>query len=485
MKILKILVGGVLLLSAVLIFNALALQPAPQAPAAQDLMAVDESAAAQRLAGALRIATVTHNERDRVDWSRWPLLHDHLARAYPGVHRGLTRETVSDYSLLYTWAGSDANAKPILLLAHQDVVPIEPGTEDSWKQPPFAGVISDGFVWGRGALDDKASLSAQLEAVELLLAQGFQPKRTVYFAFGHDEEIGGQQGAVKLAELLAVRGVMAEFSLDEGGVLTQGVIAGVSKPVAGVATAEKGYVSYRLIARDEGGHSSRPPKTSAIGRLARAVAQLEKNQRPARLAPPVDDMLLRLAPEFPFARRLALANLWLFRPLVARQMADGRITNALVRTTTAPTLFNAGIKDNVLPTEASAVVNFRVLPGESVAGVEAHLRQVIDDAQIEVAPLDFSSEPSPVADPTTPAFRALERTVNQMFPEAIVTTGLVIGATDNRHYGAVREARYNFLPVIITEEDLTRVHGANERIATSDYARMIRFYVQLLRNTAG
>jgi carboxypeptidase PM20D1 len=473
------------LLAAVLIFNTLALKPAPQAPAVQDLAAVDESAAAERLALALRVATVTHNERDRVDWSRWPVFHQHLARTYPGVHRELTRETVSNYSLLYTWPGSDPAAKPILLLAHQDVVPIEPGTEGTWEQPPFAGVINNGFIWGRGALDDKASLTAQLEAVELLLAQNFKPRRTVYFAFGHDEEIGGQEGAVKIAELLQSRGVKAEFSLDEGGALTQGVIAGISRPVATVATAEKGYVSFRLISRDAGGHSSRPPKTTAIGRLAQAVARLEQQQRPVRLAAPVDEMLLRLAPELPFSRRLALANLWLFKPLVARQMAGSPITNALVRTTTAPTMLNAGIKDNVLPVEASAVVNFRVLPGESVASVEAHLRKVMDNAQIEVAPLDFASEPSPVADPATPAFLALERTVNEVFPEAIVTTGLVIGATDNRHYGAVREARYNFLPVIITEGDLARVHGANERIAVDGYARMVRFYVQLLRNTAG
>ena len=484
MKILKVLGGGILLLAVVLVINTLRVQPTSQAPAAQNLAEVDETAAAQRLAGALRIPTVTINEAEKVDWSRWPVLHEYLSTSFPAVHRELKREIVNQYSLLYTWEGPDPNAPPILLLAHQDVVPIEPGTEKSWAHAPFDGVVAEGIVWGRGALDDKSSLLAQLEAVELLLAQNFKPARTIYFAFGHDEEIGGRQGAVKIAELLQSRGVQAEFSLDEGGVLAQGVMPGIQRPVATIATAEKGYVSFKLTARDAGGHSSRPPKITAIGRLARAVARLEKKQRPVRLAPPVDEMLQRLAGELPWAQRLAIANLWLLRPLVARQMAQGQVTNALVRTTTAPTMFNAGVKDNVLPVVATAVVNFRVLPGETIAGLEAHVRAAIDDAAIELAPLDFSSEPSPVADSATPAYAMLEKTVNEVFPEAIVTTGLVIGATDNRHYGAVRRARYNFLPVTITAEDLARVHGANERIAVKDHARAVRFYVQLLRNTA-
>ena len=485
MKILKILIGGISLLATVLVINAQRVQPASQAPVAQDLVRVDPSAAAERLAGALRIPTVTVNETEKVDWSRWPALHAYLARTFPGVHKSLRRETVNQYSLLYTWEGADPKAKPILLLAHQDVVPIEPGTEASWTHSPFAGDIADGFIWGRGALDDKSSLLAQLEAVELLLAQGFKPARTIYFAFGQDEEISGRQGAVKLAELLKSRGVRAEFSLDEGGVLTRGVIPGVAKAVAGIATAEKGYLSLKMVARDAGGHSSRPPPVTAIGRLSRAVARLEQHQRPVRLAAPVDSMLERLAPEFSFGRRLAIANLWLLRPLVARQMAQSPITNALVRTTTAPTLFNAGIKDNVLPAEASAVVNFRILPGDSIASVEAQVRELIDDPAIELSRLDFSSEPSPVADPSTPAFAMLEKTVNEVFPDAVVTTGLVIGATDNRHYGAVRDARYNFLPVTITEEDLSRVHGTNERIGVADYSRMIQFYARLLHNAAG
>lgn len=485
MRLIRILAAVLAVLAAVLAYNTLRVggrsQPVPEI----ELPAIDAGAAAERLAGALRIPTVTVNEPGRADWTPWPRLHEHLAASFPAVHRALQRELVGGYSLLYTWTGADPALPPVLLLAHQDVVPIEPGTESAWEQPPFGGNIADGYVWGRGALDDKASLMAQLEAVEWLLGQGFAPSRTVLFAFGHDEEIGGLQGAAAVAQLLESRGLRAEFSLDEGGALTRGVFAGVDRPVAMVATAEKGYVSFRLTARDAGGHSSRPPPVTAVGRLARAVARLEAKGFPPRLVAPVDTMLERLAPDLPLAQRLAVANLWLTRPLVARQLAAGGLTGPLVRTTTAPTQLSAGIKDNVLPTEAHAVVNFRVLPGDSIATVWAHIEQTVADGQIEVAVLDFASEPSPVADPETAAFRLLSGSVREVFPEALVVPGLVIGATDNRHYAAVAAARYNFLPVEITADDLARIHGANERIGVEAYRRAVQFYIQFLCKAAG
>lgn len=457
---------------------------APVAPAAQ-LIAVDADAAAQRLAGALRIPTVTHSARADVDWSQWPKLHGYLATAFPRVHAQLARETVAQHSLLFRWDGTDAAAAPILLLAHEDVVPVEPGTEGSWEHPPFAGEIADGYIWGRGALDDKSGVLGQLEAVELLLAEGFKPRRTIYLAFGHDEEIGGEQGARAIAALLAQRGVHCEFSLDEGGTVTEGIVGGVDRPVASIMTAEKGYLSLKLTAHDGGGHSSRPPPISAIGRVARAVARLQDQPLPAQLQPPVTEMLDRLAPAMAFGLRLAVTNRWLFGALVERKMTSNATTSALVRTTTAPTIFHAGMKDNVLPVEAEATVNFRILPGDSIASVTEQVARIVDDADIELTPYDFASEPSTISASDTPAYAALARAAQSVFPDAVVAPGLVIGATDSRHYSAVRDYRYNFLPVTLTAPDLNRVHGANERIGVTDYVRAVQFYAQALRETAG
>jgi len=445
---------------------------------------LDGDGAVARLAEALRIPTLSHTDRARNDPAALDAFAAHLQRSFPRVHRALQREPVGR-SLLYTWAGQDPAATPLLLLAHMDVVPIEPGTENQWTHPPFGGVVADGHIWGRGARDDKSSVLALLESAEWLLAQDFQPPRTVYFAFGHDEEIGGEEGAKQVAALLKSRGVRADL-LDEGGAVFQGLVPGVQRPVAAIMAAEKGYFTVRLTTRAEGGHSSRPPPVTAVGRLARAVSRVQQNPFPTRLERPVTDMFDRLAPEMSFGARLVLVNRWLFGPLIRRGLANSQTTNALVRTTTAPTVFHAGIKDNVLPSEAYALVNFRLLPGDTMEGVLGHLRQVIADDGVELREDGgFGNEASALSPIDNSAFQLLERTAREIFPDAVVSTGLVTGATDARNYAEVYLTRYNFSPALLTAEDLPTIHGTNERIAVENYLRMIRFYVQLLRHSGG
>jgi len=446
---------------------------------------VDAEALAAHLAAAVRIATVSPTP-DAPNDAAFDALAALLKTQYPQTHARLTPETVGAHGLLYRWGGADPKLPPILMLAHQDVVPVEPAALSRWQHPPFSGDIADGYVWGRGTLDDKGSLIAQLEAVEALLAEGYAPRRTVYFAFGFDEEIGGVDGAQKIAALLKSRGVRALYGVDEGGAVTRGMIGGVDAPVASIMTAEKGYVSFDLHVKGVGGHSSMPPPVTAIGRLARAVARLEAQQMPARLTPPVAGMLDTLAPALPFAEKLAVANRWLFAPLLLREFARAPVTNALIRTTTAPTLFNAGVKDNVLPGDAQAVVNFRLLPGDTIADVRRHIVEIIDDPGVEVQSEDaFADEASPAGRADGPGFAALRRSIEQTDADAIVVPGLVVGATDLRHYADVIDARYNFVPGLLQAEDLERIHGVDERVSVGEFANMVRFYRQFLKNATG
>ncbi len=476
--------AALLLLAAVLSVNVLRLPAASPPPARVILPEIAAAPAAQRLAGALRIPTISFEDPKRINYASFDALAAYLARQFPRAHRTLTREQINRYSLLYTWPGSDPKAKPILLLAHLDVVPIE--SEARWQQPPFGGVVKDGVIWGRGALDDKASVVGWLEAAEILLTRGFKPARTIYFAFGHDEEIGGSGGAKAIAEVLRQRGVRVEFLLDEGGLLLRGMYAGVARPVASLMLAEKGYATFHLTARAKAGHSSVPPPDTAVGKLARAVARLEAHPLPQRLAPPVTDMLERLAPEMDGLNRVFIANRWLTEPLLLRRFARKQATNAMTRTTTAPTMFNAGVKENILPGEARAVVNFRLLPGDTLAELTEHIRETIDDETIEfVQSSHFGGEASPVSEINAPAFRLIERTLGEVFPEAAVAPGLVLGATDARHYLGVYENRYNSLPLPVTPEDISRFHGMDERIEVADYLRLLQFYIRLLENAAG
>ena len=455
-------------------------QAVPSAPAA-----AVPGGAAERLAGAVRIATISPENPADFEPAPFQALHAYLAAQFPRVHSQLRRETVGTHSLLYTWQGSDTSLKPILLIGHLDVVPIEPGTEIKWQESPFSGRIADGFVWGRGTLDNKLSVLGTMEAVEMLLAEGFRPIRTVYLAYGHDEELGGLRGAREIAALLKRRGVQLEMVLDEGGVIGEGLFQGIDAPSALVGIAEKGFVSLELSTRTAGGHSSLPPPQSAIGILSAAIARLEESQMPARLHGPTRQLFDRIGPLFPLPQRAVFANLWLTRPLVMRKLDDSATTNAMVRTTTAATIFQAGTKDNVLASSARAVINFRILPGDSIEGVAAHVRRVIDDRRITVSRVGaFFAEPSPISSASSESFRMLESAIRSVAPGTIVAPYLVVVVTDARHYGEVTSNVFRFMPIQLTSQDLARIHGTNERISVRGYERAIRIYRQLILNAS-
>ncbi|WP_280486884.1 M20/M25/M40 family metallo-hydrolase [Nocardia farcinica] len=444
-----------------------------------DLAPVDD-ATAERLAGALRCATVS-GTGERADDSadgEFVRLAAHLEACFPRVHAELELERFG-HSRLYRWPGVEPERVSAILLAHQDVVP----AGDGWTHPPFAGVVDDGFIWGRGAIDDKSRVLAILEAVEAALAAGVRPRHTVYLAFGHDEEVFGDAGAVLMARRLRDAGVRAELLLDEGGVITEGVADGVSTPVASIMVGEKGYATVRLSVRETGGHSSMPGRQTAVGRIARAVARVQDRPFPLRLTPVIADMLARLRTVMPPARRMLLGAAGVAGPVITRVMAARPQTEALVRTTTAPTVIRGGVKANVLPQHAEALVNFRILPGDSVDGVLAHCRRVIRDRGVMVELVGMASEPSRTERPG-PAFDLVARLARQVVPGVAVTSGLVPGATDSRHYDGLAATRCNFAPIVLSEADLATIHGTDERISRVNYARLIEFNRRLIGELA-
>jgi len=455
----------------------LAVQPVPPAP-------VDAAAAAQRLAGAVALRTVSSLSDPAANSEAFVALREHLRTSFPRLHASLGLELINGGSLLYTWKGSDAQAKPMALLAHQDVVPIAPGTEAAWQAEPFSGAIRDGFVWGRGAWDNKSNLLAQMEAVEALLAAGFTPSRTVYLVAGHDEEVGGLRGARQVVQTLKARGVRLGFVLDEGLVVTEGILAGLDRPAALIGLAEKGYGTFHLSLDTAPGHSSMPPPKTAIGMMSAALASLESHPRPASIGGVAAQMFDTLAPEMQGINRVFLSNLWLFRPLVQAQLEKSGSSNAMLRTTTALTVVQAGNKDNVLPGHAEATVNFRLLPGDSLEQVQAHIHRNVANQAISVKGQEGNAEPSAVSPVDTPDYQAINRSVREVFPGTIVAPGLMLAATDARHFGGISDAVYRFSPVRAREADLARFHGTNERVAIANYVEMIQFYQRLLRNAA-
>ena len=439
----------------------------------------------EHLAAAVRIPTISNEDRSRIDPAPFTAFPAFLESSYQLVHEHLAREVVAGHSLLYKWEGADPDAPAVLLMGHMDVVEIEPGTESAWPHPPFAAERDEEFLWGRGTLDDKCSVIAIFEAVEGLLAEGFRPDVTLYLAIGHDEEIGGGQGAAAVAALLGFRQVHLDFVLDEGGAVVSSLLPGITRPVALVGIGEKGYLNRELIAEGPGGHSSVPPAHTAVGALAAAVARLEANRLPARLDSQAG-FLAALGPVLGGLNGLVLRHADRARRLVERRLAATPPGNALIRTTTAVTMIEGGVKPNVLPQSARAVANFRVIPGDTVAGVLAHVQQVVGEGvTVRQLPGGFSAEPSPLSSTGSEAYRVVVETIGEAFPDAAVAPWIVMGATDARHYIPIAADVYRFSPFRLTPADMSRMHGTGERLRLSDADGALAFYRALVQKACG
>jgi carboxypeptidase PM20D1 len=488
-KILTRLVAFAVLVFAILVVNTVRLaRSAAPMDVTPVTVAVDSAGAIARLSKAITFATISYEEGTQApDSAAFRALHEHLRTSFPLVHAAMTRETVAGLSLLYTWPGSDSSLAPVVLMGHLDVVPVIPGTEGKWTQAPFGGQVADGYVWGRGTLDDKVSVLSTLEGAENAIRGGFKPRRTIYLAFGHDEEVGGS-GARALKAELQKRGIKGPaLVVDEGGAIVPGSMFGAEGTIALVGASEKGFLSLQLNVQGAGGHSSTPPAHTAIGRLATAITKLEAAPFPLVLDGPTREMLERLRGGMGLGARVALSNLWLLGPVVANGIAAKPAGAAMLRTTTAVTIVGGGVKTNVLPIEARATVNFRIRPGETIASVTERVAQIIGDTTVKIAPVGFKTEPSAVSDPRGAGFRAIEKSLREVFPAPKLTVApyLVVGGTDARNWSDLSNQTFRFLAAPMEADALTRVHGTNERVALGSYITAVRFFERLIRNTDG
>ncbi|HPS81173.1 MAG TPA: M20/M25/M40 family metallo-hydrolase, partial [Candidatus Limiplasma sp.] len=406
-----------------------------------------------------------------------------LEQQFPLVHLRCEKTVIHGYSLLYRWPGipSCPGQKPILITAHMDVVPVEPGTESAWQQPPFSGNLANGAVWGRGALDTKVHLIAAMQAMEQLIGEGFTPARDIYLGFGHDEEITGEEGARHIADYLAKSGITFDFVLDEGGCVVQNVLEGVSQPIAMVGVGEKGFANIRLSVRLDGGHSSMPAPHTSLGVLAKALCLIEAHPFKPRLIPSTQAFLLKLAPYMHGAQRVILANLWLFRPLFVRVFSKTNTGSALLRTTVAVTMAQGSPAPNVVPQHSTACINCRILPGENDQTMMEHFRKLLRKLPVKVEAITLD-EPSALSSSDSESFRFVESLIHACCGDTLVVPYLVMASTDARKYEAVSEHIYRFTPYVIDQQDLGRIHGTDETISIVNVNRCIDFFTALMKN---
>ena len=469
------------LLVAVMALNTWVKKPAKMPAAIPPETGLDKDGLAQNLSGMIRLKTVTSSTMDGFDTDAFFKLHQYLEQTYPLIHKTLEKQTVNTYGLVYRWQGTGADKKPMLLMAHQDVVPVDARTENEWARGAFSGDIADGYIWGRGAIDMKGQLAAIFGAVEHLLEQGFAPRRDIYIALGFDEESMGTLGAQQMVRWFQERGIRFDCVIDEGGVVMDGKLIGANAMVAAIGISEKGYADIRLTAMSSGGHASRPPKQTAVGALGKAIVALETHQMKAALCPPVRYLLDAVGGYMKFPLNVIAANLWLTKPLLLAGLKASATSASMVRTTIAPTMLKGSTAPNVLAEQAEAVVNFRILPGNTVDGVLAHIKKTIanDDIKVEIIQ---AYNPSPVSPVDSAAYRAVQRTAADIFSSYVVTPYLMIAATDSRWYADITDGIYLFQPFRSLSEDLGTIHAVGERLSIDSLAEGTAFFIQLVKN---
>ncbi|MDR1629199.1 MAG: M20/M25/M40 family metallo-hydrolase [Oscillospiraceae bacterium] len=448
---------------------------------------VDVERFMKNLSGAIQIPTISYGDPERVDWAQFEAFHSFLEESYPLVHKTLTKEVVGRASLLYRWAGKNPALDPIAMLAHQDVVPVSKGTEQDWKYPPFSGEIAEGHLWGRGTLDMKNHLIGVMEAVEALLEDGFVPERDVYLCFGHDEEVMSteESGAVSMMKVLKSRGVHLDAILDEGGAILPVKVKGViDKNLAGVGIAEKGYVDFEISVNAKGGHSSQPPKHTALGELADVIKDIENNQFKAKMIPMVQQMFTTVGRSVSLPARIVTSNIPMLKPVLTGLMTQIPPAASMVRTTTAVTMASGSPSENVLPQKASINVNLRIMPGMTIQDVEDHLRRVIRNKNVEIR-YKKGKNPSAISPTDSRAFKAIEDICYRTNQKNVVTPFLVMGGTDACRYEPICENIYRYSPFYVNTSLLLTAHGTNERIPTTTLADGVVFFKRYIRTLAG
>ncbi len=460
----------------------------------------------RRFAGGIRIPTISNEIYEETDFEPFDAFMAYLPVAYPAVYQTLETDTVNKYGLIFHWKGKDSSLPPILFLSHYDVVPVigydpaapqatdtifRPGDPpvaaaesiaQNWDYPPFSGAVVNGRIYGRGTLDMKCMLFALMEGADALIAEGFQPERDIWFAFGHDEEVGGKQGAIKIAAYFKEKGLRFDAIYDEGGIIAApgSAMESIHKPLGLVGIGEKGFLTLRLKVKGLGGHSSMPPAKSSLVYAAEVIEKLNSHQMQARIISPIASFLKNIGGEMGFVSRMAIANQWLLEPMLLRTFEKSPSSNALVRTTTAVTMAKGSDAPNVLSSVSEVTVNFRILPGETIADVLRHVENLLSHYEYEME-IVSQREPSGISPEKVRGFEIIKEKMARIHPDAIVTSYITIGGTDAYKYQSVSDRIYRFLPIELNTFEQRTIHNENEHITVENFGKMLWYFKELMK----
>ena len=470
-----ILLGAVLLFFAVILVRTLAFKPKAQPPVSNEEVTFDRDAAVKALQQLVQCKTVSYNDPSLEDDAEFEKLIALLPGLYPRVFDICSVDRLPDRGLLLRWPGKSHKA-PVVLMAHYDVVPVD---EARWEKPPFAGIIEDGILWGRGTLDTKATFNAIFSAANHLIAKGFRPENDIYFAFSGGEEVNGK-GAVNIVNYFRDHDITPALVVDEGGAVVENVFPGVKQPCGLIGIAEKGMINAQYRTTSTGGHASAPKPHTPVGILAAACKKVEDHPFKMHITKPAAEMFDTLGRHSTFLYRMIFANLWCFGwVLDLLGKSSGGEMNALLRTTVAFTQMEGSSARNVIPPEAKMVSNMRLNPADSVESALAYLRKTVGNEAVEITALE-SFEPSPISETGCDAWNKVAAAVAETWRGCIVSPYLMVQCSDSRHYGCISNHVYRFSAMDLSAAERATIHGHNERIRLETVGKAVEFYIRLM-----
>ena len=451
-------------------------KPKPQPMVSDEVYDFNREKAVDALAQLVRCKTISYNDKAMEADEEFEKLISLLPELYPSVFRICDFRQLPDRALLLRWPGK-REGNPTVLMAHYDVVPVN---EENWEKPPFAGILENGILWGRGTLDTKVTVNGILSAADYLIGRDFQPENDVYFAFSGGEEVNGQ-GAPNIVQYFIDHGIQPALVVDEGGAVVENVFPGVSQPCGVIGIAEKGVMNVQYRTVSGGGHASAPKPHTPVGVLAAACKRVEDHPFKAHIDGPAAQMFDTLGRYSTPLYRMIFANLWCFGWVIdlLGKKRGGEI-NALVRTTSAFTQMEGSSARNVIPPEAKMVANMRLNPADSVSSALEYLKKTVNDPNVEITVLE-SFEPSPVSETDCEAWNKVAAAVASTWKGCLVTPYLMVQCSDSRHYGRLSNHVYRFSAMDMTAEERASIHGNNERIRVGSVAKAVEFYIRLIK----